>query len=67
MLDVKKIQSLRAKAGLSQAEAARRAGLTGRQHWHDIEAGTKASITLTTLAKIAKALKVKPKDLLKDR
>jgi transcriptional regulator with XRE-family HTH domain len=65
MLDVKKIQSLREKAGMSQAEAARKAGLTGRQHWHDIESGRKASMTLTTLDKIAKALGVKAKELLK--
>jgi transcriptional regulator with XRE-family HTH domain len=65
MLDVAKMKSLREKLGLSQEEAAKRAGLKGRQRWNDIESGRKAAITLTTLDQIAKALGVKAKELLK--
>jgi transcriptional regulator with XRE-family HTH domain len=65
MLDVKKMKSLRATLKLSQAQAAERAGFGGgRQQWSNIESG-RIDISLSTLDKIAKALKCKPADLLK--
>jgi transcriptional regulator with XRE-family HTH domain len=64
-LDIEKIKTLRERAGLSQAEAAAKAGLKTRQRWHQIESGTITNIELDTLERIAKALGVKAKDLLK--
>ena len=66
MLDLVKIKARRMELGLSQAEAAKRAGLGGsRQHWSNIETGAKADVTMTTLGKLAKALRCRPADLLK--
>lgn len=64
-LDVEKIRELREKAGMSQAEAAEKAGLKTRQRWHQIESGTITNIELDTLERIATALSVRAKDLLK--
>jgi transcriptional regulator with XRE-family HTH domain len=65
ILDTEKIAALRAKKKWTQEEAAQAAGLNSRQDWNGIESGRRESITLTTLAKIAKALGVRAKDLLK--
>jgi DNA-binding XRE family transcriptional regulator len=66
MLDCAKMKKLRKGCGLNQAQAAERAGLSaGRSQWNDIESGRRANVTLETLGKIAKALGVKAKDLLK--
>ena len=65
LLDYKKIRRLREQARLSQAEAATKAGLGTRQRWHGIESGASTNIELDTLERIAKALGVKAKDLLK--
>lgn len=56
---------MRTAAKLTQAEAAERAGLTGKQVWSDLEQGRRSNITLETLERIAAALGVKAKDLLK--
>lgn len=64
MHDSAKIRTLREKRGLTPAEAGELAGMTAHQ-WNDVESGSRASITLATLDKIAKALGVKAKDLLK--
>jgi len=64
-LDIKKIKKLREDAALSQAEAADKAGLKTRQRWHQIESGIITNIELDTLERIARALGVKAKDLLK--
>jgi transcriptional regulator with XRE-family HTH domain len=65
MLDIAKIRKLREAAGLSQEEAAKKAGLSSRQRWYHIEGGVNTNITLETLGQIAKALGVKAKDLLR--
>lgn len=65
MLDTEKVKKLREKLGLSQDEAAQRAGLANRQQWYLIESGQRANITMETLGKIAAALGVKAKDLLR--
>jgi transcriptional regulator with XRE-family HTH domain len=65
MLNHEKMKGLRKKLKLTQAQAAEKAGLAGRQQWNDIESGRRSTVTLTTLEKIATALGVKPKDLLK--
>jgi len=66
LLNRAKMKSHRLKLGLSQAAAAKRAGFQSPQHWSNIERdGTGYAVTMETLAKIAKALVVKPKDLLK--
>jgi transcriptional regulator with XRE-family HTH domain len=64
MLNTDKIKATRTKLGLTQEQAAQKAGLQTRQAWNKIEAGRAGSITLDTLAKVAKALGVKAKDLL---
>jgi transcriptional regulator with XRE-family HTH domain len=64
LLNVEKLRRLREAADLSQAAAASAAGVT-RQRWNDIESGRKTNIELDTLEAIAKAVKAKPKDLLK--
>ncbi|MCE9547635.1 MAG: helix-turn-helix transcriptional regulator [Planctomycetia bacterium] len=65
MLDVATIRRLRESRGMTQGEAARRAGMSGRARWSDLEAGRKVDVRLSTLEAIAKALGVKPGALLK--
>lgn len=65
MLDTEKVRQLREKRGLTQEDAAKAAGLANRQQWYLIESGQRANITLETLDKMAAALGVKGKDLLK--
>lgn len=65
ILDTGKIRGLREQAGLTQQQAAEKAGLESRQRWHQIESGSTPNIELDTLDRIAKALGVKAKDLLK--
>jgi transcriptional regulator with XRE-family HTH domain len=64
-IDYAKIKSLREKRGLSLMDAARAAGLKSRQEWHQIETGERDNATVATLEKVARALGVKAKDLLK--
>lgn len=64
-LDHAKIKALREQLGLSQEEAAQRAGLKTRQAWNNIESGSRPNLQLHTLERIAKALGVKARDLLK--
>ena len=65
MLDIEKIKAIRQRMGLSQGEAAKSAGLHGRQNWWAIESGTRTNVRLETLGKIAAALGVKARDLLR--
>ncbi len=64
-LDLEKIRARREKLGMSQQEAATKAGIGSRQRWNDIEAGRRINITLEILERIASALGCKAKDLLK--
>jgi len=64
-IDREKMKRLREQLGLSMDEAAAKAGLTGRQHWHQVETGKSDDIRISTLERIAAALGVKAKDLLK--
>lgn len=64
-LDVEKMRKLREKLGLTQDDAAKRAGLKGRQAWNNIESGRRPNLQLQTLERIAKALGVKAADLLR--
>lgn len=64
MLDTAKMENRRKELSLSQEEAARIAGLAGRQAWQNIASGRKANVTLETLQKISKALDCDPRDLL---
>lgn len=64
-MDTAKLKKLRERRGLSQEDAARLAGLRGRQVWYMIESGRRTNLTLATLESIAKALGVKASDLLK--
>lgn len=64
-LDIDKIKTLRTALGLSQQEAAERAGIGGKQNWYAIESGDRANLTLEVLERIATVLKTTAKDLLK--
>ena len=65
VLDTAKMKALRIKRGLSMEQAAAAAGLRGRQRWYEIESGRQTNLTLDTLNRIAAALGVRAKDLLK--
>jgi transcriptional regulator with XRE-family HTH domain len=65
-LDRDKMKRRREELNLTMERAAQRAGLRGGAgRWNDIESGRHANITLETLDKIAKALSVDARDLLK--
>ena len=64
-MDSAKIRSLRLELNLTQAAAAERAGLASAQKWNDIENGRRTNLTIETLERVAAALGVKAKDLLK--
>lgn len=57
-------RALRSQAGLTLKQASERAEMHWR-HWQKIEAGH-ANATLATVVKLADALNVDPKDLLRD-
>lgn len=63
-LNYKKIEKLRKKLGLTQEDAATMAGLQSRQHWNNIENGRQTNINVKVLEGIAKALGVRPGELL---
>ncbi|MHB1155278.1 MAG: helix-turn-helix domain-containing protein [Phycisphaerales bacterium] len=65
MLDTQKMESLRKKLGLTQEQAAQRAGLPGKQVWNDIVQNRRRNITMDTLDALAKALACHPKELIK--
>jgi transcriptional regulator with XRE-family HTH domain len=65
VLDTAKMRALREKLYPSQKAAAEAAQMGTAQAWSKIEAGDGASVTLKTVGKIARALKVPAKDLLK--
>jgi transcriptional regulator with XRE-family HTH domain len=65
MLDTEKLRQVREGKALSQADAASLAGFKSRQAWSKIESGDGTELTLATLNRIAVALGVKAKDLLK--
>lgn len=65
-LDKEKIKALREKLGLTFDQAAKKGGLSGGAgDWWRIEAGKRKNLTLETLDRIAHALGVQAKDLLK--
>jgi transcriptional regulator with XRE-family HTH domain len=63
-LDVGKVRRLRLRRKLTQDAAAKLAGVGDRTAWCHIEKGRR-SISLRTLEKVAAALGVRAKDLLK--
>jgi transcriptional regulator with XRE-family HTH domain len=67
MLDREKIKRAREsqKPPMSMAKAAIAAGMGSAQAWNKIENGDGVSLSVKTLNKVAKALGVKAKDLLK--
>jgi transcriptional regulator with XRE-family HTH domain len=65
VLDFEKVRRLRIRRKLSMSQAAAAAGLRGRQRWYQIESGKQANLTIDTLNKVAAALGVRGKDLLK--
>jgi len=65
-LHVEKIKRLREQLGLTQEEAAKRAGLKGRQAWSNVENGWLTNPTLKTVENVARALGVKARDILRD-
>lgn len=67
MLDLRKMETRRKALGLSQEEAAVRAGLATRQQWNAIVKGHKANITMETLDRIAEALQCDSRELVMHR
>lgn len=65
VLDTAKVKARREELGLSQQAAADLAEMSHAQAWSRIELGDGESVTLRTVSKIARALKVPAKDLLK--
>lgn len=65
MLDTKKMEARRKALGLSQEEAASRAGLATRQQWNNIVSGRRSNVTMETLDKIAEALNCNSRELIK--
>ena len=65
MLNSSALRLWRKKRKLSQAEAARRAGMASAQKWSDFECGQRVNPTADTIQRMAKALECKPGDLLK--
>lgn len=63
-LNTEKIEQLRERAGLTQQQAAIKAGFSGRAYWCDIVRGRKSNVTIEVLEAIAKALGVDPRDLI---
>ena len=64
-LDCRKMRDLRESLGLTQAQAAKLAGLGNSARWNDIESGRRTNVTVASLERIAGALGVKARDLLK--
>lgn len=64
-VDFEKMKQLRLDQDLTLAEVARRAKLANRQQLHQIERGLRPNLTINTLDRIAAALGVTVKDLLK--
>jgi transcriptional regulator with XRE-family HTH domain len=60
----RRIQDLRVQSGLRQIDVNERAGLTYR-HYQNIEAG-RVNVTLSTLCRISRVLKVSVKELLEE-
>lgn len=65
MLDTEKMEVLRKRRGHSQEDAAKRAGLSGKQVWNDIVRGRRKNITMDTLDAIALALGCEARELIK--
>ncbi|MEM8873823.1 MAG: helix-turn-helix transcriptional regulator [Planctomycetota bacterium] len=57
-VDRDKIRQLREDLGLTQAEAAKRAGFHGHQQWYAVESGKRSDPSVSTIQRIAAALGV---------
>lgn len=65
-LDLEKIKARRAKLGMTMEQAAEAAGFkSGRQYWYMLESGQRPDVPLSTVNRIAAALKCNAKDILK--
>lgn len=62
-LDTEKVERLRIGVGLTQAAIARKVGIT-RQRWNDIVSGRSSNISIKTLDRISRSLRVESGDLL---
>ena len=63
-VDFKKIERLRVKAAMTQAEAGAKIGMS-KQEWSNLVRGRYPRMSVETLERIAKALDVKAAELLK--
>jgi transcriptional regulator with XRE-family HTH domain len=62
-IDNEKIKQRREELGMTQEDAARRAGLPSKQAWYNVESGVKKRIAAETLYRVAVALSVRMEDL----
>lgn len=57
------IKARRKQLGLTLAEAAKRAGMSNPIQWHKVESGKFRDPRMTTILRMAKALRCKPMEL----
>jgi transcriptional regulator with XRE-family HTH domain len=65
-LNVPEIKRRRGKLGISQTEAARRAGFS-IQRWNNIETGRRTALDPDALLAVARALECQMEDLVRDK
>jgi transcriptional regulator with XRE-family HTH domain len=63
IINAGRIKERRDELGLSQEEAARRAGFNSKSHWSNVELGYRKKVSVSTLYKIALALSLRMDDL----
>jgi transcriptional regulator with XRE-family HTH domain len=63
VFDHKRMRQLREAAGLTQAQAAKRAGIL-QSRWSNIESGDRTNVTVETMGRVAAALGCNAQDLL---
>ena len=59
----KRMRELRESAGLTQAQASKRAAMP-QSRWSDVESGARTNVTVETMGRIARALGCNAQDLL---
>jgi transcriptional regulator with XRE-family HTH domain len=64
LINIARIAERRAELGLTQQEAAERAGLGTRMRWNHVECGRKKRCTADMLYRVALALAVRMEDLI---
>lgn len=64
-LNTERIRTRREELGLTQQQAADLSDLGSKQAWNNVEHGRDENVTLERLSRIAAALKLHPRELIK--